>query len=72
MNWNAYAERKNNERYIQGHYRQGCLVFEIDRRNVRFRGRRWTDLADYDKRKFENGLFLEHSNERRPIRFIYV
>lgn len=73
MNWKAYRERKNNERYIQAFYRQGHKVFEVDRQNVTHHGRKWLELSSYDKRKFETTLLLDQmGKERIPVKFLYV
>jgi hypothetical protein len=72
MNWDAFYERIHNQRHIVAHLRQGHKVLEVERRKVSFKGRRWLDLADYDKRKFENNLFLEHTGGKLPIKVLYV
>lgn len=72
MNWDAFHERENNKRFIRPFYRQGAKVLEIDRTKVLFKGRKWLDLSTYDKRKFENNLFIEHSGERLPLKFLYL
>lgn len=73
MNWDAYHERQNNQRHVVAHLRHGCKVLEVDRYQARFKGTRWVDLSDYDKRKFENNLFLEHMDaERIPIKVLYL
>jgi len=72
MNWNAFAENENNKRYVQAFDRQGKLVLEIDRKKVVHNGRKWLDLSDYDKRKFENKLFMQYADQRKPLEFLYV
>lgn len=72
MNWDAYYERINNNRHIQGHYRQGHLVLEVEREEVSFMGRPWLKLSDRDKRKFENNLFMEHADKRIPLKVLYL
>lgn len=73
MNWDAYHERQNNKRHVVAHLRQGHKVLEVDRCNITFKGRPWLELSDYDKRKFETNLFLEHmNNERILVKVLYV
>lgn len=72
MNWEAFKENENNKRYVQAFDRREKLVLEIDRRKVRYKGRDWLDLSDYDKRKFENKLFIQFAEHRKPLVYLYV
>lgn len=71
MNWDAYRENESNERAVQAFDRQGKLVLEIDRHKVTYNGTAWLNLADYDKRKLENKLFMHFSKHRKPLHFLY-
>ena len=55
---------------VVGHYRKDRLVFEVDTDKQFYKGRKWKELSNFDKRKFENLLFLQHPKERPH--FIYV
>ena len=61
----------SRQRGVTGHYRQGKLVFEIDTKVARFKGRKIKDLSAYDKRKFDNALYLENAYEKKPIKMLY-
>lgn len=72
MNWELKQEREHNRRYITEHFRQGSKVLEINRSKARFKGTRWWDLSNYDRRKFETNLLLDHMDAQRlPIKFVY-
>lgn len=55
---------------VTGHYRQNKLVFEIDIHKTEYKGRIWKNLSTFDKRKFENTLFLSHPKDQHI--FLYV
>ena len=48
---------------VTGHYRQGEFVFEVEGDRATYKGRNWRDLSTFDKRKFENLLFLKYPKE---------
>ena len=54
---------------VTGHYRKDKLVFEVDTDKQSYKGRKWKALSNFDKRKWENLLFLKHPTEL-PV-FIY-
>ena len=49
---------------------QGKTLVEIYTKYITFRGRKFRDLDSSEKRKFENLIFIEHSNERLKFRYI--
>lgn len=54
---------------VTGHYRHDRLVYEVDTDKQWYKGRKWKELSNWDKRKWENLLFLDNPTER-PI-FVY-
>ena len=69
----AYKERQVNSRFIKAFDGgdHALKVLEIDTTKVTYKGRKWADLDAYNKRKFENALFLQESYARVPLKFVY-
>lgn len=50
--------------------RNGYKVIEVDMKKSKYHGTSWIDLSEWQKRKYENFLFLSNQ-ERNKIKFIY-
>jgi hypothetical protein len=58
----------NNE--ITIHHRNGVKVIEVDMKKAKHHGIPWIHCSEFQKRKYENFLFLANQ-ERNRIKFIY-
>lgn len=56
---------------ITVHHRNGWKVIEVDMKKTRYFSTPWIDLSEWQKRKYENFLFLSNQ-ERSRIKFLYV
>lgn len=50
---------------------KGHLVIEIDDRLARFKGAKMRNLSRWEKRKFDNALFLENAYIKKPIKIFH-
>lgn len=53
------------------HNRRGYKVIEVDTKKAKHNNILWTDLSEWQKRKYENFLYLSNQ-ERNRITFIYT
>jgi len=58
----------NNE--VTVHNRNGYKVIEVDMKKSKYQHIPWIDLSEFQKRKYENYLYLANQ-ERSRIKFIY-
>lgn len=76
MNIVAYEENERNRGYITTHlFKRGkhpLKVLEVDTDRVKFQGKPWSALANFQKRKFENFLFLNDSDSKLQKKIIYT
>ena len=63
--------RTAHQRGVSGYYRQGYLVFEVDDNVAKFEERKIRECNIYKKRKFDNALFLENANLKKPIKIFH-
>ena len=46
-------------------------IIEVEMAKANYRGLQWQDCSEYQKRKYENLVFLEN-NTGEPIKFLYI
>ena len=51
-------------------HRNGIKVIEVDMKKAKYHSIPWVDCSEFQKRKYENFLFLANQ-ERNRIKFIY-
>lgn len=52
------------------HNRNGIKVIEVSMMKAKYQGIPWVECSEFQKRKYENFLFLSNQ-ERNRIKFIY-
>lgn len=56
---------------IKIHNRGDIKVIEVQTSKAKYQGIRWTNLSEYQKRKYENIIFLQN-NTGLAMKFIYI
>lgn len=64
-----FATKPKRDEIVE-HFRKGIKVLEVFTKRATYKGKNWIYLSDYDKRKYENLLIIENSQE--PIKIIYT
>jgi hypothetical protein len=58
------------EESVNGFYRKGHLVLEVDTAKAVFKGSKWHELGGFGRRKFENYLYIKYARNNPKV--IYV
>ena len=52
--------------------RQGKKVIEVNTKVAVYQGLKWKDLSEYQKKKYENLVFLKNSDRTIHTKVIYI
>ena len=67
---NVLEERHRNRNHIAELDGGEFKILEVDTHQCTYQGRKWRNLDSFEKRKFENILFIEEGAEQ-PIKIKY-
>lgn len=67
---NSMFARSKDREEITAHFRRGFRVLEVNCKKATYKGKPWYRLSTFDKRKYENLLVIENSQE--PVKIIYT
>ena len=57
---------------VSTYHREGKRVLEIDTSKAIYQEKDWKDCSEYQKRKYENLVFIENSKDRVQLKFVYI